>query len=75
MSLENIVHSEISQRKTNTIWFHLNVDLKDNINEYMYKTNRFPDKGEKKNCGYQRGEGRWEEQIRGMGLIDTLYIK
>jgi len=24
------------------------VDLKDNINEYMYKTNRFPDKGEKK---------------------------
>jgi len=28
MDLENIIHSEISQKKTNTVWYHLCVNLK-----------------------------------------------
>ena len=32
-----------SDSKTNTIWYHLYVESKNNTNEFTYKTNRFTD--------------------------------
>ena len=40
----------------------------------MYKTNRFTDM-ENKTCGYQRGEGGGEQQIRSMGLTEITIHK
>ena len=44
MDLEIIILSKVSQRTTNTIWYHLYVDLKYDTNELIYKTNRLTDK-------------------------------
>ena len=42
MDLE-IILSEVTQRKTNTIWYHLYVDnLKYDTNELIYKTEADP---------------------------------
>ena len=57
MDLEGIMLSEISQRKTNTVWYHLYVESK--------KYNRLVNMTKKKQthrcreqtCGYQWGEG------------------
>ena len=39
MHLENITLSEVSQTKTNTIWYHVYVQSKmNNTNESIYKT-------------------------------------
>ena len=40
MSLEIIILSEVNQRKTNIIWYHLHVDsnLKNDTNDLIYKT-------------------------------------
>ena len=39
MDLEIIILSEVSQRKTNNIWYHLHVESKKNdTNELTYKT-------------------------------------
>ena len=67
MDLETTMLSEISQRKTNTVYHIWN--LKNNTNECIYKTetNRYREK----TSGYQWGEGRREEQFRGMGSRDT----
>ena len=37
MDLKNIMLSEISWRKTNTVWYHFHVDSKYNTNEYICK--------------------------------------
>ena len=57
--------SEISKRKTNTVWYHLYVESK--------KYNKLVNKTKKKQThtyreqisGYQWGEGRGEGQYRG----------
>ena len=36
MPLENILLSEISRRKTNTVWYHLYVESKKYTNEYRF---------------------------------------
>ena len=39
MDLEIIILSEVSQTKTNIIWYHLYVESKKNdTNEFIYKT-------------------------------------
>ena len=38
MDLEIITLSEVRQRKTNTIWYHLHVESKNDTNELIYKT-------------------------------------
>ena len=35
--LENVILSEVQQRKTITIWYHLRVDIKNNTNESFTK--------------------------------------
>ena len=42
MDLENIMLSEISQRKTNTVWYHLYVESK-KYYKWMYVKNRLTD--------------------------------
>ena len=56
MDLENIMLSEISQRKTNTIWFHLHVESK-NQNKWMYIAKQKQiQRYTKHMTGYQWGE-------------------
>ena len=48
-------------------------NLKTNTNEQKAKqkqTHRY----KKQTCDYQRGEERWEGQIRGLGLRDIHYM-
>ena len=43
MDLEIVILSELSQRKTNIIWFDLYVESKKNdTNELIYKTEIYP---------------------------------
>ena len=53
--LETIILSEISQRKTNIIWYTYTWNLKYNTNELIYETDVDPDIENKH--GYQRGNG------------------
>ena len=64
-----IMPSEISQIKTNIIWYHLNVKSKKWKQMCMQNRNRLTDIENK--CGYQWGEGTGEGRDRGMGLRDT----
>lgn len=41
------------------------------MNVYAKQTHRY----QKQTCGYQRGEGRWKEQIKCMELTDINYYK
>jgi len=38
MDLESLIPSEVSQTKTNIIWYHLYVESKKATNELIYKT-------------------------------------
>ena len=40
MDLENIILGELSQRKTNTVWYHLYMESKTNTTEYICKTKK-----------------------------------
>ena len=53
MDLEIIILSEVRQRKTNIIRYHIHGILKNNTNELIYKTETFIDIEKKR--GYQRG--------------------
>ena len=46
-------------------------NLKNDTNECLCKTETEPHR--KQTCGYQRGEGKGEGQIRGMRVTDTNY--
>ena len=72
MDLEGIVLSEIRQRKTDTVCYHLYVESKKikQTNEYN-KTQIH--KYREQTGGYQRGEGRRVGQDRGRGSRDTNY--
>ena len=41
--------------------------------QYKTKKQKQAHRYRKQTCGYQRGEGREEEQIKGMKLTDTNY--
>ena len=61
------------QRKTNTVWYHLYVELKNNnTNECIYKT-EWTQRYRKQTYDYQRGERSGEEENRGIGITDTNY--
>ena len=68
-NLEGITLSEISQRKTNTVWYHLHVESEKkykklvNITKKM-QTHRYREQ----TGGYQWGEERGEGQYKGVGL-------
>ena len=53
--LETIILSEISQRKTNIIWYTYTWNLKYNTSELIYEIDVDPDIENKH--GYQRGNG------------------
>ena len=73
MDLESITLSEISQRKTNIVWYPLYVEPK--------KYNKLGNITKKKQThtyreqtsGYQWGEGRGKRQYRGKELRGTNY--
>ena len=70
MNLQNIILSEISQRQIlydiTYMW-----NLKNNMNEFIYKTKRFTDIENKH--GYRRG--RWINQEHGINRYTSFYIK
>ena len=70
MDLENSMLSEISQRKTNTV-YHLYVELKNNTNECLHQNKKLTCTNRKLTSGYQWGEGSRERQERGMELRNT----
>ena len=68
MDLENIMLSEMSQRKATTVWHHIYVQSKK-----VYAKQKQTDRCRKQTSGSQSGERGGGEQIRGMELRDTLY--
>ena len=73
MNLESITLSEISQRKTNTVWSHLYVEsTKSNtlVNITQKKqAHRYREQG----SGCPWGEEMEEEQLKGRGVRGTNY--
>ena len=73
MNLEIIILSEISQSKTNTIWYHLYVESKKITQVSFFTQQKQTHRYRKQTYGYQRGKigegGRkdkwrvWDEQI------------
>ena len=65
MDLENVILNEISQRKTDTRWYHLYVESKKKTktNISIYKTHRY----RKQTYGYQRRDGGGRDKL---GLWD-----
>ena len=62
MDLENIILSEVSQRKTNTLCYHLYVESKkNNTNKSIYKTETDLDIGKKLVVTEVGREGRRDE--------------
>ena len=70
MDLENIMLSEISQSQILYDIIYM-WNLKNNTIECIYKTETH--RHRKQTCGYQRGKGSGEGQIKGMGLRHTNY--
>ena len=72
MDLENIMLNEVSQRKTNTVWYYLYVESKNNTNECIC-TRETDSQIYKQTSGYQWGHVRGEGQSRGIGVRGTNY--
>ena len=68
IDLEIIILSEVRQRKTNIIWYHLYVESKKIIQVNLYVKQKHSHRHRK---SYQRGNGVGEGQIRSIGLTDT----
>ena len=73
MDLEGIVLSEVSQTKTNTVWYHLYVESKEYNKLVNITRKKQTQRHREKASGYQRGEGRWEGPYRGRRLRVTNY--
>ena len=69
--LENIMHGEINQTKTNTVWYHLNVESQKK-NKWINIQNRKRLRHRKQTLVYQKG-GEGKELIRSIGSIDINY--
>ena len=74
VDLEGVMLSEISQRKTNTIWFHLNVESKiQNKQTRQKQTHRYRERTD----GHQTGENwrRWVKKVKGLKMYKLPVIK
>ena len=71
MDLESIILSKESQRKTYDITYTWNLKI---IQMNLYTNQKWTQRHKKQTCGYQRALGKSEEQIRNIGLIDTLLL-
>ena len=57
MDLETIILNEISQPKTNTIWYHLHMESKDIIQINLFTKEKQTHGQRKQTYGYQRRGG------------------
>ena len=57
MDLEIIILSEVSQRETNFIWYHLYVESKKMIQMNLFTKQKQTHKHRKRTYSYQRGKG------------------
>ena len=71
MDPEIITLSEVSQRKTNIMWYHLYVESKKMIQMNLFTKQKQTHRHRKQTYGYQ-GE-RWGGWIKSLGLADTNY--
>ena len=65
--------SEVRQKKTNTIWYNLCMESKNDTNELIYKTCRFTDRGN--HLMITKGDGRRDKLGVGINIYTLLYIK
>ena len=65
--------SEISQKKTNTVCYHLYVESKKQNKLVSIAKQKQTHRYRELTCGYQWGEGKKERQNRVMELRDTNY--
>ena len=72
MDLEGLMLSEISQRKTNTVWYHLYVESK-KYNKLVNITKRSRPTDIENKLVVTSREKLGEEQYRGRGLRSTNY--
>ena len=56
MDLEMIILSEVSQTKTNIIWYHLYVEFKKMIQMNLFTKQKQTHRHRKQTYGYQRGK-------------------
>ena len=82
MDLEGIMLSEISQRKTNTVWYHLYVESKKYNKLVNITKQKQTHSYREQTSGYQWGELKEEEQYRGrrkkrviMVLYEIICVK
>ena len=71
MDLVNVTLSEVSQRKTQAMWYLLYVES--NKIMQMYTKQKQSHRHRKQIYCYQRREGSGKEQTKRMGLTDTNY--
>ena len=57
MDLKIIIFSEVSQRKTNIICYHLHVESKKMIQMNLFTKQKQTHRPRKQTSGYQRGKG------------------
>ena len=62
MDLEIIILTEISQTKTNIIWYHLYVESKKMIQMNLFTKQKYTHRHRKQTHGYQRG-GRERDKL------------
>ena len=74
MDLENVILSEVSQTEEDKYhMISLICGTLKIIQMNLYAKQKQTHRYRKLTCGYQRGEGMGEGQIRGLGLTDTKY--
>ena len=75
MDLEIIILSEVSQTKTNIIWYHLYVDSKKMIQMNLFTKQKQTYRHRKQIYGYQMGRGRGINKEFRINRYILLYIK
>ena len=74
VDLEIIILSEASQKKINTVWYHLYVKSKNDTNEHIYKT-EIDSQIQRRDLEMPRwgGGGEGEGRTESLRLLDTSY--
>ena len=74
MDLKGVMPSEISQRKTNTVWYHLYVESKKKIQQINeYKKRKQTHRYREQTRSYQEEEERGDRKYRGREIRGTNY--
>ena len=73
MDLEGIVLSEISHTKTNTTWYHLHVESKENHEQTSPNRNRVIDTEDRDGGDREIGEGDYEVPTSSYKLNESWY--